>query len=185
MVIPSLIGLIGGLVGALSGLLALWDRWKNRKPRFILFAPYNFTGQDAETRRRVLFVYLRIANLSKNRAFLYLETMSVEIKSSGKWHKAVVGNTDSKTPFETDFPEFDKVRFGLHDVKFINRFDETIVDCDAPLCGYIPLIYKDEDIIHPEGIRIKVKDCHLKSYTMEVDFAEQQRKHDPDYQPKN
>lgn len=185
MPIPSLIGIIGGFIGAISGLLALWDRWKNRKPRLYLLAPYNFSCNDAFTKRPIRLFYIRIANSSKKPAFLYIETMSIEVNSSGIWHKMEILKTDSKTPLETDFSESQKVCFGLRDMKYINRFDETVVDYDSPLCGLVPLAFQSNTIHKIEKIKMKIKDCHLNSYTMVVDLANQQRKHDPDYKPSN
>lgn len=170
------------LIGVIGGIWSLWDRWRNRKPNLTLFAPYHFSCRDAKTSWPILMILARISNSSKQNAFLYLETMGIEVYSKGKWHKLQRLEIDQKTPLETDFSESEKVRFGLNDVKYLNRFGDTIVSYDKPLCGYIPAARENEAVFNEiDKIRINIKDCRFKLYKLEVDLKEQRKRHDPTY----
>lgn len=174
---------IAVVVGVIGGIWSLWDRIINRKPILKLFTPYYFSCKDGVSMQPVLMILVRISNSSQKSAFLYLETMSIEVMSNGKWYKTKRLNTEQTTPLKTDFSEAEKVRFGINDVKYLNRFGCTVVSYDNPLSGYVPVAHEEESVLtNIDKIRIKVTDCHFKSYEMEVDLKEQQRNYDPDYQ---
>lgn len=177
--------IIGGIVtltGLIGGIWSLYDRWCNRKPDLMLFTPYYFTCKDATTHQPCLMILARISNSSKQNAFLYLETMGIEIFSKGKWHKLLRLETDRDTPLITDFIDSEKVRFGVNDVKYLNRFGELMVSYDKPISGYIPATHKDGSLFDKiDRIRISIKDSHFRLYRLEVDLKEQRIKHDPDY----
>lgn len=172
-------GIVGGIVGAVAGVLALWDRWKHRHPRLLLFAPYSFSGVDIGNGRKCLNVLCRLSNSSQKAAFIYLETMKVELAKAGNWH--VVQRVDfpkGQTP-KTDFSSSEKIHFGVDDVPYFSRFGTSVISRDNPFSGYLCVISDQEDILqNPTKLRISIRDCHFKEHIVKVDFAEQ-KKQDP------
>lgn len=184
--VGSILAAVTIIIGVIGGIWSLFDKWENRRPNLSLFAPYTFTCRDAKSNRPHLFILAMISNSSKQNAFLYLMTMDIEGYSGEKWHKLQRADTDSATPLETDLSDSDKVRFGVNDVKYLNKFGDCIVRYDKPLTGYIPVNHENESVLKGiEKLRINVKDCQFRLYTLEVDLKEQRRKHDPTYQPEN
>ena len=181
-VIGSIIGGTVILSGLIGGIWSLCDKWRDRKPRLILFVPHYFTCEDAQSRTPCLMLLARISNSSKQSTFLYLETLGVEIYSEGTWLKLQRLETDQKTSLITDFSDAEKVRFGLNDVKYLNRFGESLVTDNKPVSGYIAAARTDEAVFGQiDKVRISVKDCLLRSYRLEVDLEKQRREHDPTY----
>ena len=170
-----LIGVILGLIGIAGGYLTLIDKWKNRKPKLNLFVPYNWSGVDTGANKRFLNLYLRISNSSNKSAFLYLETLYVEVKINGKWFPTEFFEVELKG---TDFPEAEKERFGIGKVEFLKRFNENVVTYDKPLCGYISVTCNKDSIFESsiEAIKVEVYDCHERRYILHVDLNKQLEK---------
>lgn len=170
------------LLGVIGGIWSLYDRFD--KPTLTLFAPYTITCRDAKLNQPCLLILAMISNSSKQNTFLYLMTMDIEGYSGGKWHKLQYLDTDSTTPLETDLSDSDKVKFGVNDIKYLYKFGDCIVRYDKPLIGYIPVSHENESVLkNIDKLRINIKDCQFRLHTLEVDFKEQRRKHDPTYLP--
>lgn len=170
------IGVAGGVIGAVAGLLALRDRWKHRRPRLKLFAPYQYTGEDAASKRKCLNLLCRFSNSSQAVAFVYPETMTVQLEKAGKWYPVQQVYFPRGHSAKTDFSKGERVRCAVDDVPFLSRFDATVVTRDKPLSGYLCVTSGREDVLeNPTSVRITIRDCHLKKHTMTVDFAKQKR----------
>ncbi|GEM_PF-5397092 len=72
------IGVIGGIIGIITGLWTLFDRLKNSKPQIKIFIPFSFKSNDAITHDYLLHLYIRFSNLTQVPAFIFLETLEVE-----------------------------------------------------------------------------------------------------------
>ncbi len=169
-----------GIIGGIAGLMALYDRWCDRKPQLRIFAPYNFTGIDAQTENPVLSIFLRISNSSRASAFLYLETMSVELFYDGSWVRTKRLDPKPGALASTDLPEEQQVAFGITEAPFLTKFGATLVTIDNPLCGYVVVSHSDRRILSGfSRIRVAVNDCHLHNHCVTIDLQEQKRKHDP------
>ena len=181
---PTIVGSLV-ILGVIGGIWSLWDRWKNRKPRLELFVPQYSTGIDAKSERCGLFLLVRISNSSQKNAYILPETISVEIEKNGKWYKTPVAWIPKKEFLETDFSEHEKVIHGVEEVQLLKRFESPVISYDYPLTRYIVATHNNDSVLKTmDKIRIKIRDCHMKLYDMCVDFEEQQKKYDPDFQPK-
>jgi hypothetical protein len=170
-----LAGVILSVLGVFGGLLSLCDKWKNRKPNLELFAPYQWSGIDTGAQKRFSCLYLRIANSSRKSAYLYLETMSVMVKINGEWYTTYFIDQEIK---QTDFPEAEKLRFGLGKAHFLNRFEDNIITFDKPLCGYVVLGHDNDAIFNNDidEIKIEVEDCHREKYKLRANLKEQSKR---------
>jgi hypothetical protein len=178
----AVIGGITGIVGGIAGALSLHDRWKHRKPALELFAPYFYRACDSETGRLAFNVLIRISNSSKRTAYLYPETMCVQLRSDWTWSDVQVLHVLRETA-ETDFNEPQDAHFGTQDVPYLRRFEMTAISQDTPLTRYICLSSDNEYLLtHPKGIRIEIHDCHLRKHVLLIDdFEEQRIKYDPTF----
>jgi len=176
-------GLLGGLAGIISLIVTMWALWMNRSPSLHLFAPHYFVGLDAKSRVPVLNVLLRISNASERSAFLYLETMSVEMDYDGKWVQMLRLETDPDKPIQTDFSDSKALTFGLKHCRYLPRFGNPVISRDNPLSGFIALAGDSsiKDLKWPLRMRLKVFDCHFVKHVLEVNFTTQRERFDPDY----
>ena len=177
----GIIGGTAGIIGCIAGLLALYDRFWHRKPRLSIFAPYHFSGRDAVSGQPIYAIFLRIANNAKESAFLYLETMAVEIYSGNQWHKARRLEIEpSIKEITTDLPEHQQVTFGLAEAPFLSKFGSTLITFEQPLCGYIVVGYPDLKVLRGiSKIKISVEDCHSHLHSTIIDLRRQSLR-DPD-----
>ncbi len=175
-----IIGVVGGIIGALAGSWSLFDRFANRHPRLLMFAPYNWAGSDT-TAGPTYGIFIRLSNLSQAPAFLYLETLKAELYSGGTWHTALVLSLPQTHAIATDFPQELQAHLGLNDARVLNRFLDGLVTYDRPLCGYILVSSPFDDMTTPlEAIRLSVFDSHLKRpHTMTADLRRQERLYAP------
>ncbi len=169
------IALIGAVTGLSAFALTLYKHFYNRKPRLRLFAPWLFTCSSSPQtiEPNQLRVLVRISNLSSRIAFLYFETMDIQLIKNGRSTKALL--LEQSTEFATtDFGLRDKVLWGTDSVRLISRFDELSIPYDSPLVGYICLTTEDKELlINPDKIKFEVRDCHWNKHILEVDFKEQ------------
>ncbi len=175
--ISTIIGICGGIIGLIGGCISIYEIWKNRKPKLKLFAPFYWFGQDTKA-TSTLSILIRISNASKKSAFLYFETISVEIKKDDIWAKGKVLTVMSDTII-CDLPNETQVLYGINKVAYLNSFTDAIIEHNNPLTKYIAIGGLDKEyLLKPEGIRIIVEDCHHKIYTLKVDdFVKQKIKH--------
>ncbi len=164
--IANWVGLIGGISGLVALGLQLYELQKNRKPQLKLFIPYHFTGTQHETKYRTLFLLLRISNSTNADAFLYLETLRVELLYKGIWYQ--VTTLDIGEEIQTDFPEVIQHLSGVKYVKGFNKFKSPAISRNNPFSTYLPVTFPDMAVIeNAEEVRITVKDCHLEKYTLQ------------------
>jgi hypothetical protein len=179
--LTAIIGAIGGVVGSVAGALALRDRWRHRKPILRLFAPYQFIGTNSGSGERTLILLLRISNLSRANAFLYLETLACKVRNGENWFPTTVLQVPPDVNrFKTNLPSHQQLQFGLHEVGPLRRYTNPVVSLSEPLTGYVVLTCNDPTILEsPDAIQVSVRDCQFRLYKMVVDFAEQRRRYDP------
>ena len=177
-----IIGLVGGIVGAILGGWGLYDRYEQRRPKLAVFIPYHWAGKDQET-GDIYILYLRISNISQAPAYLYMETLKIEIFENNKWQKAQVLHLPSNRPLVTDLPTGWASTVGIFDAKPINRFTDGLVTYDKPLCGYLfvksPFKKSDPKL---SKVRVSVFDSYLKKkhpHIIDVDISEQINSYDP------
>lgn len=179
--IVIVIGFLGAIIALTNGLYTIYAVVKNRKPELKAFIPYNFTGYaDADKPKPILGLLVRIANERRNSAYLYLETMSIDIKYNNTWHTTEILMTDSKTPFKPQFDETSEyIRFGVNDVGYLNRFADNRITYDKPITGYIIVTYTDREALKGfDKVRVRVRDSHMRLHDMIVDLGKQ-LKYDP------
>jgi len=176
-VVFTMIGICGGIVGLIGGCISICEIWTNRKPKLKLFAPFYWHGQNTKT-GLVLSILLRISNSTKKSAFLYFETISVEIKKNNIWTKGQVLTVMSDT-IACDLPIEDQAIYGISKVAYLNSFTDAVIERNNPLTRYIAIGGLDKEcLLNPEGVRITVEDCYHKVYTLSVDsFVKQKNKH--------
>ena len=169
----STVGLIGGLVGIIASLWAFYDRFKNRKPKIKVFAPYQWTASDAQTGQHTLFVYFRFSNISQTPTYLFLETLKTEIYYSESQQWENIQNLKLLTnKVQTDFSEAKKNEFGIEKAKYLNVFDDCIVRYSEPLCGYLFFRIKNEKYTKLKG---EIMDSRHKKIYFYIDFAKQKK----------
>lgn len=170
-------GFLGGLAGLLVLGLELFRLWRDRKPRLRLFTPDWFVGFDAVHKKPVLNVLLRISNSSSRIAFLYLETMQVEIQILREWKQREVLETSHVEKISTDFPKEKGAALGLSHIGYLNRWKAPAVSSEAPLSGYVAMDYdagwKACDL---SGIRINVEDCHRRKHRLSAKLGKEENK---------
>ena len=183
MSVHAWIGAIGGTVGIASAIVHLRDWWVNRRPRLELFAPYQGSGVDTGLNKRFVFTVIRVSNTSRATAFLYLETLSAELRYRGQWVKATMLELPTSVEhLRTDLPEPLQRHFGLDALKPLRRFASVVVAYDSPLSGLLLLDPDSDEVCQGfDAIRLVVKDCHLKAHVLKVDLDEQRWKHDPTF----
>ena len=166
-----------GLIGGLAGLVALIDRWRDRRPHLHLFAPYYFSCFPSSTPlsgTSICNIFVRISNTSKCAAYLYLETLSVDLKKDGIFHKTKRLDVEFGANVATDFSQPEKIRLGIGRVPWLSRFDDTTITREKPLSGYVAVTTNDDAVVRdPEGIRLCIRDCQMKEHVMEVDLRKQ------------
>lgn len=176
----GIIGGITGIIGCIAGLVALYDKFWQRRPRLTIFAPFHFTGLESGSHRPVLNVFLRIANKTQASTFLYLETMVVKVFFQGQWHKTCRLDMKPEIVPKTDLPEWQSVVFGVGEASYLSKFGNSFVTFEHPLCGYIIVTHDNRDILRKcSKLRISIEDCHSRLHTMTIDF-EKQSLRDPD-----
>jgi hypothetical protein len=167
------LGLITGLLGLIAGILALvlqgYDSWKKRRPRLRLFVPYCFAGTHAPSRRLVIFVLVRVSNLSERPAFLYLETLKVHLRLNGSWIAAPVLDFPQGEHVNTDFPDSMNQSAGIKYIKALNRFDSPVVALDNPYARYLGLVCDGADVKAIDRVRLEFQGCDLVQYQLEAD----------------
>ena len=172
----GIIGSIGGIIGIIAGLWALFDRYKNRIPRIIVFAPYQFTAIDAVTGKNILSIFFRFSNLSQTPTFLYIETLKAELYYDDlqEWKKVSMLKLLTEK-ISTDFSKEMNVHFGINKVKNIDVFDENIIKYGYPLCGYLTFQIENKKY---SKLRGEVIDSRQKKIKFNIDFKDQ-KKYDP------
>lgn len=175
--ISTIVAISGGIIGLIGGCISIYEIWTNRKPKLQLFAPFYWQGQDTKA-GLTLSILIRISNSTKKSAFLYFETISVEIKKNDIWVKGKVLTVMSDT-ITCDLPIETQVLYGINKVAYLNSFTDAIIERNNPLTKYIAIGGLDKEyLLNPEGVRIIVEDCHHKKYTLKVeDFVIQKIKH--------
>lgn len=174
----SILGFVGGIIGVIAGLWALYDRFKNRNPKIKVFAPYQWTANDGATEKLMLFVYFRFSNISQTPTYLFLETLKTEIyyTESQKW-ESIQGIKLLTDKVKTDFSAEKISEYGIEKAKYLNVFDDCLVKYSEPLCGYLLFQIKNEKYSKLKG---EILDSRHKKINFEVDFVKQ-KKHDPNY----
>ncbi len=172
----SIVGFVGGTIGIIAGLWALWDRYKNRIPRIKVFAPYQWTSIDPITKKNILAVFFRFSNVSQTPTYLFLETLKVEIYNTNlrMWEKAKSLKLMTEK-IQTDFFEEKKCIYGITKAKCLDVFNENFVRFGEPLCGYLFFTVEDKNYCKLKG---EVLDSRHKIIKFKIDFADQ-KKYDP------
>lgn len=171
-------------VGAIAGLIVagiqISNWYENREPKLELFIPQFSTGRDPNSNTLVLNMLVRISNSHAKNAYIFPETMSVEVKKNGTWYKTqIVWIPDTYLTF-ADIPPYQQNIWGMNEVPVLKRFENPVITYANPLSRYITVTHKNESVLeNPTDIRIEVRDCHMKLYKMEVDLSKQ-KKYDPD-----
>ena len=174
----DLIGLVGGLAGVLALLIEGYNHWKKRNPNFVLFAPYHFTGTDATTRQRMLFVLVRVANTSERVAHLYLETLRAEVFYEKRWYPMSVINIPENAPVAVDLPVHIQQHAGVNQIKFFNKFDPAVVSVDHPYSRYLIMMCANPNVAeNAERLRLEFKDCNLMRYVLEAEILPNDPEH--------
>ena len=101
----DLIGILGGVAGLVALLVQGYTLWQKRKPALVLFVPYHFTGDEAQSNQRILFALIRLANTSERPAHLYLETLRAEVRYKGRWYQMSVPSFAPQAQMQFDLPE--------------------------------------------------------------------------------
>jgi hypothetical protein len=169
----STVGLIGGIVGIIASLWTFYDRFKNRKPKIKVFAPYQWNANDTITGQLTLFIFFRFSNISQTPTYLYLETLKTEIyySDSQKWES--IQNIKLLTDkVQTDFSEAKKNEFGIEKAKYLNVFDDCFVKYSEPLCGYLLFQIRSDKYTKLKG---EIIDSRHKKIDFEIDFAKQKK----------
>lgn len=173
------------VVGCIAGLLAFYDRYRNRRAKLRAFAPYYWHSVDANTQMPILAIYFRFANFSKANGFIYLETSQLELYFGKEWHKTVRLDLDTKKPISTDFPRAKQVAMGLTEAAFLSKFTDGAIAYDKPLCGYLAFSSPDAAVLSGfTKLRYTVRDCHFNMHVFEIDIAKQKKRFDPAYETK-
>lgn len=178
MDIADLIGIVGGIAGLVALGIEGYNLWKKRSPQLKIFAPYSFTGDNAGTGERMLFVLIRIANSSERVAHLYLETTSAEILYRNRWYPVGVVSFAKDAQMNFDLPENVQVHAGIKSFKFFDKFDSAVVSLDNPYSRYVGLrSHSAEALNNAERIRFVIYDCNLQKYIVETEIL----KNDPEH----
>lgn len=179
----DLIGIIGGLIGSITGIWALIDRYKNRKPKLKVFAPFIWKGNDSVTNELIWFVFFRIANLSQASTFLYFETAKIDVfdEKLNTWENVQIIKVP-EDKFKTDFLDPYKSKFGMDHPRFL---DGIYLDCSvkfgAPLCGYLAFKCQTSQF---NKLTMQIRDFKLdnrRKFKFLIDFSKQKSKFDPTY----
>ncbi len=168
--IPTIIAIVGGAIGAIGGTLALWDRWRHRRPQLKLSIPAAF--QIEESNRSLLCILLRIANNRRSVATLYLETLKASVRSDRTWFEVevhtmtVAGRPGARPPGMNDNETW---LCGIEEVEGLKRYTDNTIDYDHPLTGYLALVTPSCEVLHSaDSVRFKIEDCHGRSLTVET-----------------
>jgi hypothetical protein len=140
-----------------------------------LFAPYNWSGLDTGPGKKIVCFVVRLSNGSRAPAFLYLETMSVELRYAGNWVKTEWCEPPASVQhLRTDFPEELRTLLGVDVLKPLRRFQDLHVTYAAPVSGLLILRPDGDEACRGfDAIRVTVKDCHLKPHVLTADVTEQ------------
>jgi hypothetical protein len=171
-----------GIIVALSlGVIQVVEWWNNREPKLELFVPQFSTGRDPNSNILALNMLVRISNSHAKNAYLFPETMSIEVKNNSTWHKTHIAWISDRTYLVfADISPYEQTVWGMNEVPILKRFENAVISYDNPLSRYITIVHENESVLqNVDGIRIQVRDCHMKLYKMEVDLAEQS-KYDPE-----
>ena len=172
------VGILGGLAGLLALAIEGYGYWKKRKPQLALFVPYHFTGDEAQSKQRILFALVRISNASERAAHLYLETLRAEVLFKGRWYQMSVPSFAPKANMEFDLPEPIQHHAGVKYFQFFNKFDAAVITLDNPYSRYIGMTCLDRGVVEKaERLRIEVKDCNLTRYIIEADILSNDPEH--------
>jgi hypothetical protein len=178
MAIADWVGILGGVAGLLALGIEGYDHWKKRKPQLTLFIPYHFTGDEAQSKQRMLFALARISNTSERTAHLYLETLRAEVLFKGRWYQMSVPSFAPEANLQFDLPEPIQHHAGVKYFKFFNKFDATVISLDKPYSIFIGMTCLDRGVVdNAERLRIEVKDCNLSKYTIEADILRNDPEH--------
>jgi hypothetical protein len=167
--------------------IQIYEWYKNRQPKLELFIPQYSTGRDPNSNTIVLNMLVRISNSRVKNAYLFPETMSVEVKNNGTWYKTQIEWIPNITYLTfADITPHQQTIWGMNEVPVLKRFENPVIKYDNPLSRYITVTHKKSESVlkNPSDIRIKVRDCHMQLYTMEVDLSKQ-KKYDPDREMQN
>jgi hypothetical protein len=182
----KLVSVICNVAGVVALSLQGLTWWHNRAPSLMLFAPYYFTGSAPDTGRRTLNVLVRISNSSNADAFIYPETILAEVHHDGKWYRMQVLYSKAEG-LQTDMPEGAVVSWGIDDWKPLKKFEDVVIARSHPLTRTITLSYDSPDIAkgaailnNVTAIKLSFRDCHMKQFTLMVDFKKQREKYDPE-----
>lgn len=170
--ISAIIGLIGGLIGIVAGLWALWDRFQNRIPNIKVFSPYQFTSNEAETGRLLFSAFFRFSNLSQTPTYLFFETLKTEFyyNELNEW-KYARNLRPLKEKIETDLSFEDSFLMGINKAQNLDAFNDSVVKYSEPLCGYLTF---QIDSIKFTKIRGEILDSRHKKIKFEIDFERQE-----------
>ncbi len=177
--VSAVIGLVGGFIGATSGALALWDRWRHRRPQLRLSIPSAFRVQNGNL--TTLCTLLRISNNRRVAAPLYVETMKPYVRSNRKWHEvkinmmSVAGKPGARPPGMDDTQAW---LSGIEEVSGLKRFTDNIVEFDRPLTGYLALVSPDVSLLESaDAVKFLIEDCHGKTLTLQANLPRGERVH--------
>jgi hypothetical protein len=172
------IGVIGGAAGLVALAVQGYVLWLKRKPALILFVPYHFTGDEPNSKHRLLFALVRISNTSERPAHLYLETLRAEVLFKGRWYQMSVPSFAPQATMQFDLPEPVQYYAGIKYFKFFNKFDSAVIPLDLPYSRYLGLAFHDPSVVNnAERLRLEVKDCNMIKYVIEADIL----KNDPEH----
>jgi hypothetical protein len=172
------VGVIGGIAGFAALAVQGYALWLKRRPALNLFVPYHFTGDEPNSKQRVLFALVRISNTSERPAHLYLETLRAEVLFKGRWYQMSVLSFAPHADMHFDLPEPVQHYAGLKYFKLFNKFDGAVIPLDHPYSRYLGLAFHDPSVVNnAERLRFEVKDCNLVKYTVEADIL----KNDPEH----
>jgi len=161
------IGIVGGITGLIALALQTHVMWLKRRPKFKLYLPYRYSGAIQNT--RVLFILMRLSNLSERNAHIYFETLTAEALYKGRWYQMQVEL--SSTPSEQiiiDLPDSVKNYAGVNDIPRFNKFDNGFISLDNPYSRYIALTCAQREVVEmPERVRFEFQDCNLFWYSVE------------------
>ncbi len=176
----------GSIAALILTVTQLCDWWENREPKLKLFVPYTFTGRSTLNDTLALLILARISNSHAKNAYLFPETMSVQVRSNNIWYITPLAWVTGGDFLVSDLPKNEEVSSGVNEIPILKRFENPIITYDNPLSRYIAVTHENESVLkNITDIRIEVEDCHKKLYEMEVNLVEQQRVHDPNYRHKN
>jgi hypothetical protein len=170
---------IGIITALFLGIIQITEWWNNRKPNLELFIPQFSTGRDSNSNILALNMLVRISNSRVTNAYIFPETMSIEIKSNGTWHKTQIAWIPDKTHLVfADISRYEQTMWGMNEVPILKRFENPVITYYTPLSRYITVTHEENESVlkNPTDIRIKVRDCHMELYTLDVNLSEQQKK---------